>query len=318
MKVEIEVEDDDWDKSYTEYIRIRLDEEETTVKVVLQTKPQPTGVGLSPGNATKAGTVKVPPAKLRSGTAGKRLIWFSVISIILILIIVAVVNSVNKSTPSQPALIPSPQTKQAASTPKLPAETTLVPTSGLVDTTVTLKGVRFTVGKTVSIAYDGNQVATAVLTPEGAFSATFIVPASQPGPHTITASDGTNVVSKTFTVLSPPPLVPVSSGAESVSITKQVATTPAGKGILTAGLRYADGKPIVNRAVYIYTQKQDVTGEWVMDRPIEGKVTDNGGMASFDLTPGQYAIKFRRPGENTDRYLYSITVEGGKITSVVQ
>ncbi len=41
LQVEIEVESEEWGKSYIEYIRVKLDEEETQVKVELQTKPEP-------------------------------------------------------------------------------------------------------------------------------------------------------------------------------------------------------------------------------------------------------------------------------------
>lgn len=41
LQVEIEVEAEEWGKSYIEYIRVKLDEEETQVKIELQTKPQP-------------------------------------------------------------------------------------------------------------------------------------------------------------------------------------------------------------------------------------------------------------------------------------
>lgn len=41
LEVEIEVEGEDWGKSYLEYIRVKLDEEETQVRIELQTKPKP-------------------------------------------------------------------------------------------------------------------------------------------------------------------------------------------------------------------------------------------------------------------------------------
>jgi len=52
LRVEIKVEAEDWDRKYSEYIRVRLDEEETIVKIELQTKPKPirrkVGVGVKP------------------------------------------------------------------------------------------------------------------------------------------------------------------------------------------------------------------------------------------------------------------------------
>jgi len=41
LQVDVEAEGEDWGKSYSEYIRVKLDEEETQVKVELQTKPEP-------------------------------------------------------------------------------------------------------------------------------------------------------------------------------------------------------------------------------------------------------------------------------------
>lgn len=41
LRVNIEAEGKDWGKSYSEYIRVRLNEEETQVRIELQTKPEP-------------------------------------------------------------------------------------------------------------------------------------------------------------------------------------------------------------------------------------------------------------------------------------
>jgi len=41
LRVEIEVKGETWKKNYSEYIRVKLDEEETQVKIDLQTKPEP-------------------------------------------------------------------------------------------------------------------------------------------------------------------------------------------------------------------------------------------------------------------------------------
>ena len=41
LEVEIEAEGKDWGKSYSEYIRVKLDEEATQVRIELQTKPEP-------------------------------------------------------------------------------------------------------------------------------------------------------------------------------------------------------------------------------------------------------------------------------------
>jgi DnaJ-class molecular chaperone len=43
-QAEIEAEGKDWGKNYVEYIRVKLDEEETQVRVELKTKPEPAGL----------------------------------------------------------------------------------------------------------------------------------------------------------------------------------------------------------------------------------------------------------------------------------
>ncbi len=142
LEVELEAEGDDWDKSYTEYIRIRLDEEETTVRVELQTKSQPAGAGLSPGGTIKAGTVKSPPAMSRSASTARRLVRVSIFSVITILVIVAVVNSRTQSTPPSPPSPPRiPYSLNSLTTSVSPSESgSISPGSGRydVDTVVTL------------------------------------------------------------------------------------------------------------------------------------------------------------------------------------
>lgn len=68
LKVEIEAEGEDWGKSYIEYIKVKLDEEETQVRVELQTKPEPVRekVGVS-GIPTAHSTPSSPPVSPRRG-----------------------------------------------------------------------------------------------------------------------------------------------------------------------------------------------------------------------------------------------------------
>ncbi len=80
---------------------------------------------------------------------------------------------------------------------------------GYVGTELTVSGVGFTVGRTVTIKFDDTQVDTATVKPGGTFSATFKVPTSQHGEHTITATDGTITNQFTFTMESTAPPIPV-------------------------------------------------------------------------------------------------------------
>ena len=80
---------------------------------------------------------------------------------------------------------------------------------GHVGSEVTVTGVGFMAGKTVTITYDDNQVTTAAVNTDGTFLATFEVPASTGGEHTIIATDLTNTMQFAFIVESIPPTVPV-------------------------------------------------------------------------------------------------------------
>lgn len=100
--------------------------------------------------------------------------------------------------------------------------------------------------------------------------------------------------------------------------TGQMTVKRVDMGRLTVGVTTSQGGAARDVYVYVYTQKQDASGKWVQGTRVTYRQTDNSGMVSFDLTPGQYAIQFRRPGENEDQYLYSITVERGKINTVVR
>jgi len=85
------------------------------------------------------------------------------------------------------------------------------PTSpGYVGDTVTISGTGFLVITPVTITYLSTSITVATTTTDanGAFSATFEVPASEGGAHTITATDGTNTITSTFTMESTSPPIP--------------------------------------------------------------------------------------------------------------
>jgi hypothetical protein len=87
----------------------------------------------------------------------------------------------------------------------------LSPKTGAVGTEVTISGTGFTPAAMVTITYATEPVivATTIAHANGKFSATFTVPKSKHGEHTITATDGANVVTTTFTMESTRPPVPV-------------------------------------------------------------------------------------------------------------
>ena len=83
------------------------------------------------------------------------------------------------------------------------ATITLSTTSGAVGTIVTVSGLNFIPLHPVVTKFDGHPVtipAAIKADKNGAITVTFTVPASTAGPHTVTASDGTNTASATFTV----------------------------------------------------------------------------------------------------------------------
>jgi hypothetical protein len=88
-------------------------------------------------------------------------------------------------------------------------EVNISQTTGNVGMAVTVTGVGFVAGKTVTITYDNEQVATTTVGSNASFSASFTIPASKKGDHIIKVSDGINSLQKTFTMESTPPPVPV-------------------------------------------------------------------------------------------------------------
>ena len=81
----------------------------------------------------------------------------------------------------------------------------LNPTSGVVGTSVTLKGTAFAANSAISLTFDSTQVTIPTTTTDstGAFTATFTVPQAGAGSHTVTATDNAinhNAAAATFTV----------------------------------------------------------------------------------------------------------------------
>ena len=80
--------------------------------------------------------------------------------------------------------------------------------TGNVGSEVTVSGSAFKAGAQVIVTYDGTQIATTTVSAEGLYSVNFKVPAGKHGDHAVTASDGTNKMSLTFTMESTPPPAP--------------------------------------------------------------------------------------------------------------
>ena len=133
-------------------------------------------------------------------------------SLLVLLIVILSIPAVSESN----NMIPQASSLQLLST------ISLDPTSGPAGTTVTITGSLFLPGSVVTISYDGTAVATtpATITTDlsGGFSATFTVPASTAGSHTVSAKDAaSNSASAQFTVTATMPSAPTNLSATAVS-----------------------------------------------------------------------------------------------------
>ncbi len=105
------------------------------------------------------------------------------------------------------------------------ANASIAPVSGNVGTSVTVTGTGFTASTVVTIKYNGSVVASGTLTtPNGSFSATFPVPASAGGAHTVDVTDGTNTIQLTFTMETTAPPSPTLTLPENASKQKEIIT----------------------------------------------------------------------------------------------
>lgn len=129
LQVEIEVESKEWGKSYIEYIRVKLDEEETQVKVELQTKPEPVRekvrVGARPRTRPTYTPPPSPPPSPPSPVSGKRGVpaWAKwIISLAALGLIIGLITQFWSSTNQ---IVPSEDT---ASTPVVQSTSVTQPT----------------------------------------------------------------------------------------------------------------------------------------------------------------------------------------------
>jgi hypothetical protein len=158
------------------------------------------------------------------------------------------------------------------------------PTSGPVDTSVTVTGAGFLASKPISITYDSASVNTGPVTftsdSKGSFSTTFKIPAGASGVHVIKASDGTNSGTANFTT-SLTAGINVTSGPVGTSVTANgtgfkgnTAVTIIYNGIQNATAT-TDGK---GNLATTFTIKPTPTGSHVL------VLTDGTNTKSFDFT----------------------------------
>jgi len=89
LQVEIEAEGNAWGKSYTDSIKVRLDEQETQVTIVLQTKPEPVKEKVAASSIPESKPTTTSPTIPRSGLPawGKWLIGFVIVGLVAMLIV---------------------------------------------------------------------------------------------------------------------------------------------------------------------------------------------------------------------------------------
>ena len=106
----------------------------------------------------------------------------------------------------------------------------LSPTSGAIDTDITVHGTGFSANQIITISYDGTKVATGTATDtKGDFTASFKIPKSKAGDHTVTVTDAkASVFSANLSVESTSPptsrLISPEAGTEFSSIGKTTVT----------------------------------------------------------------------------------------------
>ncbi len=115
--------------------------------------------------------------------------------------------------------------------PTQPATMSLKPTKGFVGTSVTVTGSNFLPSASVTVEFDGTPIASTMSNSGGNFSATFTVPNAVIGPHNITATDGTSVLTSSFTV--------------SPKITEKPVSGPSGKLVNVTGNGFAADSNVV-------------------------------------------------------------------------
>lgn len=90
----------------------------------------------------------------------------------------------------------------------LAASISLSPANGNVGTQVTVSGNGFNPSSSISITYAGAVVANTTADSDGKMSANFKAPTGQSGAQTVTASDGSNTATGTFTMETVAPSIP--------------------------------------------------------------------------------------------------------------
>ncbi len=184
---------------------------------------------------------------------------------------------------------------------------------GHVGDSVIVGGVGFLANSAITITYatEPQVVATTTSDADGAFSATFDIPASEPGAHTLTASDGTNSLQVSFYMESqappiPAPLLPLMNdkAASQTYFDWENVTDPSG---VTYDLQIAIDEEFTTSAMVLektglteseYTlTKEEALESRSEEEPYHWRVraTDGASNASAWTGTGEFSVGFAWP-----------------------
>jgi len=188
------------------------------------------------------------------------------------------------------------------------AGTTLSQTTGNVGSQVTINGTGFIPNASVTITYTSEPVVLTTTTTDssGAFSVMVSIPPTTGGAHTITASDGTNTITSTFTVETIAPPIPVPLLPEMDSRTKSQAyfdwedvEDPSGVTYTLQIASDADFTTIVLEKEGLTTSEYTLTKEEKLEQASKeepyywrARAVDGASNASDWTTPGSFQVGF--------------------------
>ena len=167
----------------------------------------------------------------------------------------------------------------------------LSPTTGSIGSSVHITGTGFDPNHEVTVTFGLFVVATSTTNNIGEFSVDFPTPLSLPGSHTVSATDGSNSDSATFTVTS----------SVNPIITIDPAFGPVGTQVEIIGINFDP------------TSKVDIFFFGAATDTLLSTVTSNssGGFSVSSTIPnelpGQYTVEAHDQGSNADQTIFTVT-----------
>ena len=194
LQVEIEATGEDFDKSYTEQIKVNLDNEVTYINVELQTRPQYTTASgttsrtQTPSSGSGASSTQSSTSNSEGRPKSKKGLLISAGIFALAIIVVGVVLSNPKKTSI--ILPPTTTTTTQIYVPSKPTPIISInQLSGVPGSNLTVTGSGFNANESdINVTFDGTRVSTVYsANADGRWSCNFVIPASASGTHSIVA-----------------------------------------------------------------------------------------------------------------------------------